>query len=56
MPWRLEINVPNLQSLAGKPSRFKQFNQGISLLPKADFDQVLERLMKWLPQPFSLDT
>jgi mRNA interferase MazF len=38
------------------PSRFKQFNKGIPLLPKADFNQVLERLMKWLPQPFSLDT
>jgi mRNA interferase MazF len=37
------------------PSRFMQFNHGIPLLPKADFNQVLERLMKWLPQPFSLD-
>jgi mRNA interferase MazF len=37
------------------PSRFKQFNKGIPLLPKADFNQVLERLMNWLPQPFSLD-
>ena len=37
------------------PSRFIQFNQGTPLLPKADFNQVLERLIKWLPQPFSLD-
>jgi mRNA interferase MazF len=37
------------------PSRFKQFNQGTPLLPKADFNQVLERLMKWLPKPFELD-
>jgi mRNA interferase MazF len=38
------------------PSRFKQFNNGIPLLPKADFNQVLEKLMKWLPQPFSLES
>ena len=37
------------------PSRFTQFNQGIPFLPKDDFNQVLERLMKWLPKPFSLD-
>jgi mRNA interferase MazF len=37
------------------PSRFKQFNHGTPLLPKGDFNQVLERLLKWLPQPFSLD-
>jgi mRNA interferase MazF len=37
------------------PSRFSQFRGNIPLLPKADFNQVLERLMKWLPQPFSLD-
>jgi mRNA interferase MazF len=38
------------------PSRFKQFNNGIPLLPNADFNQVLEKFMKWLPQPFLLDT
>ena len=38
------------------PSRFTQFNQGIPLLPKDDFNQVLERLIKWLPIPFPLDT
>jgi mRNA interferase MazF len=37
------------------PSRFSQFRGNIPLLPKADFNQVLEKLMKWLPQPFSLD-
>lgn len=37
------------------PSRFMQFNKGTPLLPKADFNQVLERLMKWLPVPFVLD-
>ncbi len=38
------------------PSRFSQFRGNIPLLPKDDFNQVLERLMKWLPRPFSLDT
>jgi mRNA interferase MazF len=38
------------------PSRFKQFNKGTPLLQKAEFNQMLELLMKWLPQPFSLDT
>ena len=37
------------------PSRLRQLNKGIPLLPKADFNQVLDRLLKWLPQPFSLD-
>jgi hypothetical protein len=38
------------------PRSFAQFNRWILLLPKDDFNQVLERLMKWLPNPFSLDT
>jgi mRNA interferase MazF len=37
------------------PSRFKQFNRGTPLLPKADFNQVLDLLKKWLPVPFSLE-
>lgn len=38
------------------PSRFKQFNQGLVWLPKHDFNQVLEKLTKWLPVPFSLES
>jgi mRNA interferase MazF len=37
------------------PSRFMQFNKGTPLLPKADFNQVLEKLIKWLPTPFELE-
>jgi hypothetical protein len=32
-----------------------QFNRGIPLLPKTDLNQVLERLMKWLSMPFTLE-
>jgi mRNA interferase MazF len=38
------------------PSRFSQFHGTIPVLPKADFNEVLEKLMKWLPNPFTLDT
>jgi len=38
------------------PSRFGTFKKGqIPLLPKADFNQVLELLGKWLPVPFKLE-
>jgi mRNA interferase MazF len=37
------------------PSRFSQFQGNIPLLPKADFNQVLEKLSKWLPIPFPLE-
>ena len=34
-------------------SRLRVLNKGIPLLPKEDFNCVLERLIKWLPKPFS---
>jgi mRNA interferase MazF len=37
------------------PSRLSQFHGKIPLLPKVDFNQILERLMKWLPVPFKLE-
>jgi mRNA interferase MazF len=37
------------------PSRFTQFNTGFPLLPKEDFNQVLEKLTLWLPKPFNLE-
>ena len=37
------------------PSRFSQFRGKIPLLPEADFNQLLERLTKWLPVPFKLE-
>jgi uncharacterized protein YifN (PemK superfamily) len=36
-------------------SRFNQFAGKIPVLPKADFNQVLEKLMQWLPKPFPVD-
>jgi mRNA interferase MazF len=35
-------------------SRLMQFRGEIPLLPKEDFNQVLGKLMKWLPKPFLL--
>lgn len=35
------------------PSRFSQFSGKIPVLPIADFNQVLARVVKWLPVPFS---
>jgi len=35
-------------------SRLMQIRKGIPLLPKEDFNQILDRLMKWLPKHFSL--
>jgi mRNA interferase MazF len=37
------------------PSRFSQFKGKIPLLPKADFNQVLEVLGRWLPAPFKIE-
>jgi mRNA interferase MazF len=37
------------------PSRFIQFNRGMVLLPKADFNELLAKLLKWLPLPFELE-
>ena len=37
------------------PSRLNQFGGKIPVLPKADFNQVLEKLMLWLPKLFVLD-
>jgi mRNA interferase MazF len=34
------------------PSRFSQFKGSIPILPKADFNKVLEKLNKLLPVPF----
>lgn len=37
-------------------SRLVQFNAGFPVLPKADFNQVLERIALWLPKPFDLES
>jgi mRNA interferase MazF len=34
------------------PSRFSQFKGRIPLLPETDFNEILARLLKWLPRPF----
>jgi mRNA interferase MazF len=38
------------------PSQFSQFKGKIPVLPKEDFNEVLELLGRWLPAPFKLDT
>ena len=62
-PWAYRISI----SLDGRaswaianhpatvsPSRFSQIKGKIPLLPETDFNQVLERLMRWLPKPFPI--
>lgn len=60
-PWayRLSVEIEGVASWAicnlpstVAPSRFSQFKGKIPLLPKPDFNEVLGRLMKWLPVPF----
>jgi hypothetical protein len=43
------------QSSTVAPSRFSQFSGKIPGLPVADFNQVLKRLLKWLPVPFAVE-
>lgn len=58
----IEIEGDGIQSWAicNQPytvstSRLTQFKGKIPFLPKNDFNQVLGKLMKWLPKPFSLE-
>ena len=37
------------------PSRFSQFKGAIPMLPLSDFNQVLDRLVKWLPVRFKIE-
>lgn len=37
------------------PSRFNQFAGKIPVLPEADFNEILARLLKWLPKPFAIE-
>jgi mRNA interferase MazF len=46
--------VCNLPSTVAT-SRFRQFQGKIPLLPKDDFNQVLDILIKWLPKPFFIE-
>ena len=66
-PWAHRLSIPLEGDVASSwavcnhpatlsPSRFVQFNHGIPVLPKEDFNQVLEKLIRWLPKPFELDT
>jgi len=36
-------------------SRLMKFKNEIPLLPKEDFNQILDKMMKWLPKHFSLE-
>jgi len=37
------------------PSRFSQFGGKIPLTPEADFNDMLDRVMNWLPTPFAIE-
>jgi mRNA interferase MazF len=61
-PWahRLAAPIDGVQSWAVcnrpstvSPSRFTQFKGKIPVLPESDFNQVLAKLVRWLPQPFA---
>ena len=63
-PWahKLSIELENRPSWAVctylstvSTSRLSQFNQGIPILPKADFNAILAILAKWLPRPFDIE-
>ena len=63
-PWafKLAFQIGDVTSLAicnqsstVAPSRFSQFSGKIPVLPVADFNQVLKRLLKWLPVPFAIE-
>jgi|SRR5665213_419889 len=37
------------------PSRFSQYGARKLVLPEFEFNQVLEKISKWLPRPFDID-
>ena len=37
------------------PSRFSTFKGKIPLFSKSDFNQVIEKINKWLPKPFGVE-
>ncbi len=43
-------------ALTVAPSRLSQFSGKIPVLPVADFNNVLARVVKWLPIPFSIES
>ncbi len=64
-PWayKLSVQIEAVQSWAlcnmlstVSPSRFSQFKGKIPLSPEADFNEVLGRVMKWLPKPFAIES
>jgi mRNA interferase MazF len=59
---RLSIHLDSRQSWAVcnhpytvSPSRLTQFVDGIPMIPKADFNTILEILTRWLPKPFVIE-
>lgn len=60
--WELAYSVDGRRSWAVcnhpytvSPSRFFQVGRKIPMVSEADFNEVLARLMMWLPRPFLLD-
>lgn len=63
-PWacKLSTRIEGVRSWAlcnmlatVSPSRFSQFRGKIPLLPETDFNDVLARVIKWLPRPFAIE-
>lgn len=60
--YKLSIEIEGIASWAicnqpstVAPSRFSQFRGKIPLLPEVDFNQILDRVLKWLPVPFAIE-
>lgn len=64
-PWRVKLSIKiegkdDSWAICNQPvsvatSRFSQFKGKIPVLPKKDFNQVLEKLQEFLPVPFDLE-
>jgi mRNA interferase MazF len=61
-PWAVKYAIEGTESWAVcnhlctvAPSRFTQYGGKKLLLPEFEFNQVLEKIGKWLPRPFDID-
>ena len=58
-PWAVKSFIEGVESWAVcnhlstvSPSRFSPFRGKVPLMPEAEFNQVVEKINKWLPRPF----
>ncbi len=61
-PWAVKYEIEGTVSWAicnhlytVAPSRFSQYGGKKLLLPELEFNQVLEKINKWLPHPFGIE-